>query len=39
MTAGGLDMLILQGIESFKKWTGESFGSAEMLRELKTHLE
>ncbi|MBS3736185.1 MAG: shikimate dehydrogenase [Candidatus Bipolaricaulota bacterium] len=34
-TIDGLDMLILQGLESLKKWTGEEFESGELVDELR----
>jgi len=37
-TLDGLDMLILQGLESLKKWTGEEFESGEMVGELRRYL-
>ncbi len=38
-TIDGLDMLILQGLESLKKWTGEKFESGEMVDELREYLK
>jgi shikimate dehydrogenase len=37
-TQDGLDMLILQGLESLKKWTGAEFESGEMVDELRRYL-
>lgn len=37
-TIDGLDMLILQGLESLKKWTGEEFESGEAVDELRRYL-
>ncbi|MCF7889705.1 shikimate dehydrogenase [Candidatus Bipolaricaulota bacterium] len=37
-TIDGLDMLILQGLESLKKWTGEEFESGEKVDELRRYL-
>ncbi|MBS3787951.1 shikimate dehydrogenase [Candidatus Bipolaricaulota bacterium] len=37
-TIDGLDMLILQGLESLKSWTGEEFVSGETVDELRQYL-
>ncbi|MFW6005889.1 MAG: shikimate dehydrogenase [Candidatus Bipolaricaulota bacterium] len=37
-TIDGLDMLILQGLESLKKWTGKGFESGEPVDELRRYL-
>lgn len=38
-TIGGLDMLIIQGLESLKKWTGEDFRPGEFVPELREYLK
>lgn len=37
-TVGGLDMLILQGLASLKKWTGKEFSAGELLTVLRKEL-
>jgi shikimate dehydrogenase len=37
-TVGGLDMLILQGLESLKSWTGEEFSIGNLLEVLRGYL-
>jgi shikimate dehydrogenase len=37
-TINGLDMLILQGLESLKKWTGEEFLTGKLIKVLRREL-
>jgi len=38
-TMDGLDMLILQGLESLKEWTGEDFDSGSLVADLRRYLK
>lgn len=38
-TKDGLDMLIIQGLESLKYWTGEEFDSGAMIDDLRRYLK